>query len=80
MNTAAIVALIVVLGALFLAALLIVAAANEWLNISGSASVRAVPRAKRKPRTAIEVRTVLPEPAEPGADVKPIGAARGQAS
>ena len=48
MNTAETVATIVVLGVLSLAALLIVASAQEWLHISGSASVRAVPAAKRQ--------------------------------
>ena len=58
MNTAETVALFIVLGLLFLAALLIVASANEWLNFSGSASVRAVPAAKRRPRNAVEVQVI----------------------
>lgn len=77
MNTAEWVALIIVLGILVLAALLIVASANEWLNFSGSASVRAVPAAKRKPRNAVEVVTVVPGIVEPAAEVPKIGAARG---
>ena len=69
MNTAETVALFVVLGVLLLAALFIVASAREWLNFSGSASVRAVPAAKRKPKAAVEVVTVVPgvieQPAAP---------------
>jgi hypothetical protein len=76
MNTAEIVALIIVLGVLFLVALLIVASANEWLNFSGSASVKAVPAAKRRPRSAVEARNVLPGAAEQGAPAGSIAAGR----
>jgi hypothetical protein len=75
-NTAETVVLFVVLGCLSLAALLIVASAREWLVFSGSASVRAVPAVKRKPRNAVEVQ-VIPGTVEPSAEVKPIAAARG---
>ena len=58
MNTAETVVLFVVLGVLLLAALFVVASAREWLVFSGSASVRAVPAAKRKPRNAVEVQVI----------------------
>ena len=77
MNTAEWVALFIVLGVLLLAALLIVASAQEWLHFSGSASVRAVPAAKRKPRNAVEIVNVVPGAVEQGGEVKPITAARG---
>jgi hypothetical protein len=79
LNTAETVATIVVLGILFLVALLIVASANEWLHLSGSASMRAIPAAKRKPRNAVEVVSIVPGTVEPSqdAEVKKITAARG---
>jgi hypothetical protein len=66
-NTAETVVLFVVLGVLLLAALFVVASAREWLNFSGSASVRAVPAAKRKPKAAVEVVNVVPGTVEQSA-------------
>ena len=63
---------IVVLGILALFFLAILAAACEW--VSFSASLRAVPRSKRKPGSAVEVRVLAD--AEPGAAVESITAAR----
>ena len=78
MNTAETVTLITVLGVLCLTALLLVASAQEWLNLSWSVSLRFIPASKRQPRTAVDVR-VIPGVAEPAAEVKKIGSARGTA-
>ena len=74
MNTAETVATIIVLGVLFLVALLIVASAHEWLHISGSASVRAIPAAKRTPRNAVSVQVIPGTVEQPAAT--PIAARR----
>jgi hypothetical protein len=66
----------VVVGVLILAGLATVAVAREWINVTASASVKAVPAAKRQPRNAIEVRHVLPDAAEQTADLPKIAAAR----
>ena len=79
MNTAEVIALIIVLGVIALAALLVVASANEWLDIRVSVSVKPVPGAKRKPRNAVELVQVIPGAVEQPA-VPKIAAARGAAS
>ena len=64
MNTIETVTLIVMLGVIILAALVMVASAQEWLNLSGSLSLKFIPAAKRQPRTAVDVK-VIPGIAEP---------------
>jgi hypothetical protein len=61
---------------------LAIGAAKEWWSFSLAASLKFIPAAKRQPRTAVDVRVVpvIPGTVEPAAEVKPIGAARGQAS
>ena len=78
MNTAEWVALFVVLGALGVFALLLIASAQEWMNISVTLSLKFIPAAKRQPRTAVDVRVVpvISGTAET-VEVPKIGAARG---
>ena len=76
MNTAETVVLFVVLGILLLAAFLIVASAREWLHFTGSASVKAIPAAKRQPKGVVEVRHVVPGTVETAPEVTPIAAPR----
>jgi hypothetical protein len=77
-NTAEAVAAIAVPGFLFLAALLLVASAKEWVAINVTVSVKFVPASKRQPRT--EVRVVQVSPAEqPEPATASIAARRGAA-
>jgi hypothetical protein len=76
-NTSEVIAAIVTPGALIFAALGTVAVAREWVSVSVSVSVKAVPAAKRRPRNAVEVVQIVPGTAEPGTDVTPIAAKRG---
>lgn len=74
MNTPEVIALIIVLGVIALAVLLVVASANEWLDIRVAVSVKPVPGAKRAPRPTAGLR-IVPGAVEPTAPVKTIGAA-----
>jgi hypothetical protein len=80
MTTPVEIAAIVTPGALLFAALGTVAVAREWVNVTVSVSVKAVPAAKRKPRNAVELVHVVPGTVEPAATVEPITAARKAAS
>lgn len=76
MNTAETVAVIITLGVLGLTGLLILASAQEWMNLSLAASLKFVPASKRQPRTAVEVINVIPgtvEPPEPVAAIRRTG-------
>jgi hypothetical protein len=75
LNTPEVLAVIITPGALLFAALGTVAVAREWVSVTVTVSVKAVPAAKRKPRTAVDVK-VIPGITEPAAVVEPITAAR----
>ncbi len=75
MNTAVEITGIIALCALAVTAIAVTAAANEWMGLSCSFSLRFMPRSKRQPRTAVEVRHVLPD-AQPTAPVESITSAR----
>ena len=76
MNTPEVITAIVTPGALLFAALGTVAVAREWVNVTVSVSVKAVPAAKRQPRNPVQVVNVGPGVVEPAATVEPITAAR----
>jgi hypothetical protein len=75
-NTAVEITGIIALCALVLTAIAVTAAANEWLGFSCSLSLRFMPRSKRQPRTAVEVRHVIPDATAPAAPVESITSAR----
>lgn len=68
MNTAEWVALFIVLGVIGFFALLLLASAMEWVNISVALSLKFIPAAKRQPRTAVDVKVI---PVIPGTVEQP---------
>ena len=80
MNTPEVIAAIAAPCVLGFAALMLVASAKEWVNISVTMSLKFIPAAKRQPRTAVDVRVipVISGTAET-VEVPKIGAARGHA-
>jgi hypothetical protein len=70
LNTAEVAAAIAVPGLLFLAALLLVASAKEWVAINVTVSVKFVPASKRAPRT--EVRVVQVPASDPAGQPQPV--------
>lgn len=67
MNTPEVIAAIAAPCVLGLAALMLVASAKEWVNITVACSVKFIPAAKRRPRTAVELINVIPGAVEPPA-------------
>jgi hypothetical protein len=59
---------------LALAGLATVAVAREWVNITVSVAVKAIPAAKRRPRTAVDVKVIPGTVEQPAAT--PIAARR----
>ena len=74
MNTPEVITAIAAPCVLGFTALMLVASAREWMNISIGFSVKFIPAAKRHPRTAVDVR-VIPGVVEPPA-AQPIATVR----